>query len=168
MGTKSGELDINQDLEFQRREWFAQRIGWWALAAFVAAATLGIFGKGPLSSAQTAEAGAPLWVEYERFLRVGAPSRIAVHGSPPAPGAGFQVHLPRQYFEAFRIDQVTPPPLAIAIGDDDVHLQFGPATDRAKTFTIILDLEPLRVGRYPAAFRVDGVAPVSFVQFAYF
>lgn len=170
MARESQELDIDQDLEFQRREWFVQRIGWWALTAFIAAAILGLFGGGPLSSAQAGESGAPLWVEYERFLRVGAASRISVHGSLPPSEAGFQLRLPRAYLDAFRIDRIVPEPQTITIGDADVTLHFGPVPGgaTAKTLHVIFDVEPVHVGRYAAVFQIDGRAPVTFVQFAYF
>jgi hypothetical protein len=61
-------MEINADLEFQRRVWAAQRIGWIAIGAFVIAALVGVFGQGPLSSA--AAGGNALRIEYERFARL--------------------------------------------------------------------------------------------------
>jgi hypothetical protein len=164
---ESRDLEIDQDLEFQRREWRVQRVGWGVLTAFVLAATLGLFGGGPISSAQAGEPGAPLWVEYDRFIRTGAPTRIVVRGGM-APEGGLHLRMPRRYFEAFRIERMIPEPQAITIGDADVDLQFGREAGVANTFTLIFDVEPLRAGRHEAAFQANGNPAVTFAQFAYF
>lgn len=46
-----GDLELGQDLPFQRREWAVQRIAWAAMAAVLTAALLGLFGSGPVSDA---------------------------------------------------------------------------------------------------------------------
>jgi uncharacterized membrane protein YcaP (DUF421 family) len=43
-------LQIDQDLEFQRREWRLQHVAWWGLTAFVVAGLAGLFGVGPRGS----------------------------------------------------------------------------------------------------------------------
>ena len=49
-----GDLEVGQDLDFQRREWAVQRVGWGAMALVILAALLGLFGSsGPLSRAAT-------------------------------------------------------------------------------------------------------------------
>ena len=79
MSTRVGDLELDQDLGFQRREWSLQRIGWWALTGFVVVASLGLFGGGPLSRGRVGDPGAAVWIEYERFVRVGARARLYVH-----------------------------------------------------------------------------------------
>jgi hypothetical protein len=39
-----GDVEINQDLDFQRRCWTVQRIGWIVMAVLVLSALLGVFG----------------------------------------------------------------------------------------------------------------------------
>ena len=68
------ELEFEQDLSFQRREWSIQRAGWLVMATIVIAGLIGLFGAGPLSSAN-AEAG-PLQLQYSRFERRHAPSEL--------------------------------------------------------------------------------------------
>lgn len=162
-------LEINQDLRFQRREWRVQRIGWWGLSTFVVAAILGLFGGGPLSRAQAGESAAPLWIEYERFVRVGAPTRVVVHHRLVASGpqGHVQLHINRAYFDAFRIGKVLPEPEGVDIGPSEVVLRFAPRVVETPVFTVILDVEPLRVGRRAAELRAGGGA-MTFTQFAYF
>lgn len=54
-----GELEIEEDLDFQRRMWRLQQIGWALLVLVVVAALLGLFGKGPLSRAVASRVGVP-------------------------------------------------------------------------------------------------------------
>jgi hypothetical protein len=163
----AGNLELDQDLVFQRREWAVQRFGWWVLTAFVAAAVLGLFGGGPLSTAQAAAADGSLAVEYERFVRVGASTRIAVRAKAPAPASDVHLRIRRSYFETLRVDRIVPEPHAVAIGEEDVSLRFR-SEGSAGPFTVILDVQPLRVGPHRPAIGLNGHASVTFVQFAYF
>ena len=159
-------IELAQDLAFQRREWSLQRIGWWALAAFVALAFLGLFGGGPLSRARAGDAGDPFWVEYERFVRIGAPTRLYVHGRS-AGAAGFRIRVSRRYFEGLRIERVTPEPALIEIGSADVSMRFDSETPGTEPLTVIFDVQPLHAGRNAAELSQNGVR-VGFTQFAYF
>jgi hypothetical protein len=94
---------LDDDLPYQRREWRAQRFGWWALTVFVAAAALGVFGGGPLSRATAASADGGLRLDYDRFVRSGAPARMLVHvaGSPaPDPGRALHLEFSRDFIDA--------------------------------------------------------------------
>ncbi|HJR61460.1 MAG TPA: hypothetical protein VJ813_18765 [Vicinamibacterales bacterium] len=161
-GTSNLDLDENRD--FQQKEWHFQRAGWCVLMAFVVAAALGLFGSGPLSHARTAEPGAPLWVEYDRFVRLGKTSRLVIHVTAPA--GRLQLRMNRTFFEVNRIQHVTPEPSAMEIGAADVDLRFD--TQAGGPFTVILDVEPLRGGRLPASITTSGGATATFRQFAYF
>jgi hypothetical protein len=170
MGDRSADLQLEEDVVFQRREWLIQRAGWVALGTLVAAAALGVFGSGPLSSARAGSPNTRLWAEYERFVRAGAPTRVIVRGTmlERASGSGFELRLPREYFESFRVEHVSPEPQAIAIGRDEVSLQFGRGAIRGGQFTVIFDLEPVRTGRHAAAIHVTDAQSLAFTQFAYF
>ena len=63
-----GDLEVDEDLPFQRRAWVAQRIGWVLMALFVLAAAVGLLGAGPLSHARIDVPGL-MTLEYERFAR---------------------------------------------------------------------------------------------------
>jgi hypothetical protein len=67
-------MEVNADIEFQRRVWRVQRIGWLIIAAVIVAALLGVFGGGPLSRA--AVQGDGLRLEYERFARLQQSTRF--------------------------------------------------------------------------------------------
>lgn len=53
MTRKRRDLDIDEDLNFQNKEWLVQRVGTWLLFAVVLGAALGLTGMGgPLSKGQ--------------------------------------------------------------------------------------------------------------------
>lgn len=162
MRDSSRDLDIDENIAFQRREWRAQRIGWWLLALFVAAGLAGLFGGGPLSSASTAAPGGALRIEYERFIRRGALTRIAVHLDTAAPAVQ-ELRLSREYFDSVRIQQVTPAPRTTHVGPGDVTMTF----DGAGESTIVIDLEPLSTGTHQAVIAAANGA-ATFTQYAYF
>ena len=76
---RSGDLEIAQDMTFQRRSWAVQRVGWGVVAVTIGAALLGLLGSGPLSRS-TAVAPGAFAVEYERFVReLVAAERAPIH-----------------------------------------------------------------------------------------
>lgn len=168
MSTRERSLEINEDLEFQRREWRVQRLAWWLLAGFVVAAALGVFGSGPLSHAAVEDATGALRVEYERFLRVGSPHRLSIRArtSGSETPTGFRLVMNRTYFDAMQVDRVLPEPLEVAIGPEDVTLRFAPAA--SGEFTIVIDSEPLQAGRHRAEFRASTGGAVGIGQLTYF
>jgi len=159
-------LEIEHDSTFQRREWWFQRIGWLVLSAFVLAAALGLFGTGPLSHAEAGDRGSALWIEYDRFIRVGAATRITIHAIPP--DNGLHLRLNRDFLEAHRLERVTPEPAALEIGPSEVGIRFDPPVSSTTPLTIILDLQPLRPGRHTASVASGGGARARFRQLAYF
>lgn len=80
------EYPFPERIESQRRAWRLERISLYGLIAIVLLAMAGVFSSGPLSSAKRASDDSRLEVEYERFERLGASSRlhITLRGDPGA------------------------------------------------------------------------------------
>ena len=156
-------LDLDEHLAFQRQEWRVQRVGRWLLVVFVLAACAGLFGSGPLSNAEAVAAGGHLRVEYARFIRRSASTRIAVHMGASAGTKREELRIDRRYFDGVRIQQITPAALTTHVGADVVSMTF----DLPGPSTIVLDLEPLWAGSHPATFAAAG-GSATFSQFAYF
>src|SRR5215213_3802507 len=88
--------DIAEDVLFQERTWAVQRIGWWAMGLLIVLALAGLFAAGPLSSTQTQDPTGALRAEYQRFLRLQAPSTLVLHVSPqPASGGTLSIRINR-------------------------------------------------------------------------
>jgi hypothetical protein len=161
---KPRSLEIDEDLQFQQREYFFQRIGLVLLFAFVLAALLGFTGMGgPMTRGEAGERGGPLHVEYERFVRRGglATVKLQLRGSPG--DVRFWVSAP--YFEHIRIDSVAPAPELVAV-ETDRHVY----TIRAGSHdvTVTLEVEHETVGMLDAEVGLVDGPSVRFSQVAIF
>lgn len=163
MAKKQGGLQIDQDLGFQRREWVLQRVGWWVLTTFVVAALFGVFGGGLLSSATAGREGSALWIDYERFVRVGTTSRILVHFGEAT--AARELRINRDFFESLRVEQIVPEPERTVIGATEVTMVFPASADSA---LVILDVQRVKFGTRSARISTGHAQTPEFRQFAYF
>ncbi len=134
MSRRARTLEIDEDIQFQQKEWFLQRIGFALLFAFVLAALLGFTGMGgPMSRGEAGERGGPLHVEYARFVRRGGSSTVKLH-LRVAPGeVRFWVAAP--YFEHVRVDSVAPTPELVSV-EKDRHVYLIRAGSPAVTVTL--------------------------------
>jgi hypothetical protein len=161
-------LEIDEDLDFQRREWRLQRAGWWVLVVFVVAAAAGMFGGGPLSHASAAAPDGTLHVEYARFVRRGAAHQLRIRARTAAANAPqpLALSVSRAYYEDIRIERVQPEPHGVDVGPDTVTLRFAGVA--GGDITVLIDAEPRRAGRLSAVIRAASGGAVTIRQFSYF
>jgi hypothetical protein len=74
-----GDLEISQDLAFQRKTWKAERIAWGCIGLIAMSALAGLFGNGPLSRATVGRTEKGFWIEYDRFVRYESPTMLRIH-----------------------------------------------------------------------------------------
>ena len=159
---RSRVLDSEADLRFHRREWVIQRIGWVAVALFLAAAFTGLLGGGPLSHARAdGPAGS---VEYERFVRSGASSDLVVTPAHAGPSGVHRVEITAEFLAAFRIERITPEPASVRMTGERLVYEFAAAAPGA---SISFDIHPQRLWRHRAAVRIDGGEPLEISQLTY-
>lgn len=134
-----GDLDIGQDLEFQKRSWAVQRAGWVVMTLLIIAGLLGVFGRGIAADATAGEENSGLRVEYERFARAQSPTTLVMRL-----GAGANsVRLNREYLEAVQIESVSPPPETVeAAPGDDIYVFSRAADGAGEPFTVTFYLQP--------------------------
>jgi hypothetical protein len=115
-------LDVDQDLDFQRKDWTFERIGWIAMLLFVIAAALGVFGRGPLSKARASAPDGSMSVEYSRFERHGAPSHFTVTLRPAAAmDSTVSLWVSDAYLDGVWLERIVPQPVKeISQGDRTV------------------------------------------------
>jgi hypothetical protein len=161
---KRRDLEIEEDLAFQQKEWRAQRIGFTLLVSFVLAAFLGVTGVGgPLSKGTAGQETGPVYVEFERFVRRGAVSTITLH-LHSAPGAvRFWVSAP--YFEHVRVEGVAPQPQLVSV-ESNRHVYT--IHTGSHDVTVTLDVEHQSVGKVDAAVGLVDGPSVQFSQRALF
>jgi hypothetical protein len=121
----SGDLEISEDLEFQRRSWAWEHAGQWVVAAFVVAAMCGLFGGGPVSRTTTTGEGGLLQVEYPRFVRNQSDYQLKIQVESAAVREG-KIHLwiDTALADALHIEAVSPEPETVDLGDERMLYQF--------------------------------------------
>jgi hypothetical protein len=164
MSRKPRSLEIDEDLNFQRKEWFFQRIGVALLFLFVLAALLGFTGMGgPMSRGAAGEPDGPVHVEYERFVRRGGLSTVKLH-LRSAPG-DVRFWVAASYFEHVRIDSVAPTPELVSVETDrHVYVIRSGSSD----VTVTLEVEHEEAGTLDAEVGLVGGPSVRFSQLAIF
>ena len=108
---RAGDLDITQDLDFQRRQWMIQRVGWVTMGLVMIAGLIGLMGTGPLSKTSTGDPDDGLQINFQRFDRRHAPSemRIDIAGDAIYEGEA-QVWIDRRFLDRIELEQVIPEP----------------------------------------------------------
>lgn len=164
---KADDLQINEDMEFQRRSWIVQRIGWVIFTLLVLLAFLGLFGDGVLSNARAGQEGAALSLEYPRYGRFANEFRIKAHlNGSTAAGGEVAIRLDSSYLEAVQISRITPTPDRELRESDGITYVF--MTDGASSpLTIYFDAIPQRVGALSGTFHLQGGEAIGFSQFIY-
>src|SRR4051794_3942436 len=160
-------LQIGQDLDFQRKAWTVQRIGWAVMTLGVLAALAGLFGSGPLSKAEAQSQSPPLRVEYSRFARYDAPTTLEIHlGSGAAPKGQARVWIGRDYLDGVQIEQVTPQPDSAEAGADRVTYAFRVA-DPEQPASVVFHLKPQRPGPAHGQLGLPDGPAVTYDQLVY-
>ncbi len=161
-----GDLEVSQNLDYQRRMWAVQRVGWALMVLALLAALVGLVGDGPLSDASAGDGGA-LRVEYPRFARHRAPGTLEFRLTP---GDGAQrearVWLNREYLRGVTVETVFPEPASVETGPEGITYVFTLAQP-GQPATVIFNLMHETIGRQQGRVRLDDGEPVTFGQFIY-
>jgi hypothetical protein len=162
-----GDLEIEHDMDFQRREWKIQRAGWAFMVLVIIAALLGLLGHGPLSRTSASDPDGVLTVEYERFVHYHKPLTLRFHISGTATNKDdLRLWVDRSYLDALDIHSITPEPERVEAGVDR-HLFVFRVLDRDRPTGIVFHGEMDRVGSVQGAAGVADREPARFRQFVY-
>jgi len=113
---REGDLQIDQDLEFERRQWAAQNVAYGLWALLLAAAIAGLLGQGPASKAVARTPGGVLTVDYERFVRAQAECVLRVTVASAPGQARPALWIDSGYLGHVRLCDVFPAPAAVRQG----------------------------------------------------
>jgi hypothetical protein len=158
-----GDLELDQDLQYQQRAWIFQRIGWGAIALTTIAALLGFTGSGWVSQGTVGQPGDAFWVEYERFGRFQSPQKLRIHINQAMDNQQIQVVMSREYLQGVQIQQVTPEPEQIQLSPQSLTYSFKGTTPTAITFYV----EPEQIGFLPGFIGLEEGSSLQFQQFIY-
>ncbi|MBI5668021.1 MAG: hypothetical protein HZC41_08415 [Chloroflexi bacterium] len=167
MTERVGDLEIGQDLEFQRRAWAVQRVAWIGMLLFIIAALLGLLGdSGPLSNATAGSEADGLQIQYHRFMRQGKPMSLTVQAEVPAGQNTLRLRVNRAYLDRFQLDQITPDPESVAARDGQLVYEFA-LENPAGQVTIKFNMRPEQGGFVTGEIGLDGSETLSINQFIY-
>jgi hypothetical protein len=168
-GRRVGDLEVNENIDFQRRIWRFQTVGRVVMALVLVAALLGLLGPGLLSNGASADSPqAELGVkEYERFLRFMKPTTLRIGLEPGAvTEREARVWLDRQYIEGVQIQHITPQPQRVEAGSKGLTYVFN-VEDPNQSTAFSFDLQPQKMGLLQGRVGLEDEEPVSFKQFVY-
>ena len=164
---RRGDLQIGEDVDFLRRAWRVQRVGWALLVLILLAALLGLTGTGPLSQATAGSEGGPVRVEYERFVRANAVTDLRVRLGPGVPREGrARLWFDRQYLHKVEVTGVVPEPESVEVSPDRVTYVFL-AAEGGGPVELAFDLKPMRFGSWSGRMGAGDAEPVHLRHFVY-
>jgi hypothetical protein len=158
--------DIEQDLDFQRRMWLVQRIGWVIFGLIVAAGLAGLLGTGPLADAKAAGSDG-FEVEYERFAHRASPTMITIHpGDAPLSEEGtLDIAFTQDYLKNFTIERIIPEPDSESLSGENLVYSFK--VDDGGLSTITLHVNPAQAGTWNGQIGPADGDPAAINQFVY-
>jgi hypothetical protein len=160
-----GSLEIDQDLHFQQKEWRIQRIGWGVMALLIVAALLGLTGSGPLARVTTGDAGAPLQLEYSRFVRLDAPTTFDIEIAGEAiTGDQVELRVDRAYLQDVSVEQIVPEPAEVRSAGDDLIFVFA-VDEPGQPVSVTFDLRHTAFGPRSGQVGLADEKAVAFGQF---
>ncbi len=163
--TQHDKLDVNDDLDFQRRVWRFERAGWVAMGLIGLAGLLGLLGAGLLSGAESGDGR--LRIEYERFHRHLSPVELTVHIDKAAIKDGaVGLVLNEGFADKFQIQTIMPQPTQWRLAGDGMHVRFL-AADFESPATVRFYLKPQGYGPASVAIGLEGAQPLTLPQFIY-
>jgi hypothetical protein len=162
-----GDIEIDQDIGFQQKEWVVQRIAWGIMLLIVVLALIGLFGTGPISSASDETGDGALAVDYQRFVRHDGRVTLSFKIDPgQAQGNQVELWVSQDYLNDVEVQAISPQPTeARGAGDRTVYV-FSVA-DPAGPLQVQFSLRPQSMGRLAGAAGVGENATVTFDQISY-
>ena len=135
------DLQIEQDLPFQRREMLVSRAAWVAMLLILLAGLAGLLGSGPYTETTSGAPGSALWIKHHRVARWETPTPLHVHLGPGRPSPLVAVWIRQRSPEGHDIARVDPPPLFVEAHPDRLQYVFY-APDTASEIAITFTLQP--------------------------
>lgn len=162
-----GDLEIDQDLTFQEKEWHVQRIGWTMLLIILLLALLGLFGTGPISSATAGNTEDGLTLDYERFVRHDGRASLTMEVSPGQISDGqIELWLSSTYLDNVEVQQISPQPDEVRV-DGERQIYVFLVENPSEPVTMDISLQPRAMGRLSGDVGIAGGVHVTFNQFSY-
>lgn len=164
---KVSGIDISEDMDFQRREWVVQRVGWVVIALLLLAGLLGLFGKGPLGRGEAGDPAGQLSLRFDRIDHYQADSKLAIHAGPDAvQGDELRLTLNQSYLDRIEVAAISPEPVSVELAGDKQVFIFKVA-DPAQGSDVLFQYRFAKIGSATGQLGLEGGSELSFKQFVY-
>jgi hypothetical protein len=162
-----GSIEIDQDIDFQKRSWSVQRVGWAMMLLIVAAALIGVFGDGPVSKAHTGDSNL-LRIDYDRFVRLESPEKLTFNVGPAALAgdAPIELWIDQEWLSKHDVKAIVPEPSEARVTTGRLIYRFA-TQSTGSPLRIEFDLETKAMGRLTGKAGINGSSSVVFNQLAY-
>ena len=162
MEKKDKELQLEEDLEFLRKDWKFERIGWVLMLVFLLAALAGVFGRGGLIWNETTVGNKTtgIEIEYSEVWRKEAPEELILTGS----GADTVIEIYTRQMDMIKVENMLPQPERSEFTSDKITLFYQPVSGSR---TIHVHINPLKFGRFKARVKAGTKEAVNFSVFIY-
>ncbi|NLH00136.1 MAG: hypothetical protein GX491_22490 [Chloroflexi bacterium] len=166
-----GSLELNEDMQFQEKEWKFERAGWVIGLILLLLALAGLFGSGPLSSAAAQDGG--LLVRYDRFTRFQGQSKLEFELEPDLISEGqVSIWVDRQFLEINKVEQISPQPEHVQLLSDRIRYGFQIAEadlpEADQPVVVQFRITPERIGLVQSSAGEESQErTISFRQFVF-
>ncbi len=160
-------LEIDEDIQQQRKVWLIERISWGIMALFMLAGLSGLLGHGPLSSTILNDPAAGLLVRYERFERVNAQTlfHVQLHSGGSSDSTA-KLSLGQEFLERVEVIRIEPEPAEVETWPDHVTYVIA-RPDPDAPADILIHYTPLDFGSVEVEMSLEGYSTQTFSQFIY-
>jgi hypothetical protein len=168
-GRRGEELfDKGYDVDYERREWIAQRIGWSVMALLVAAAFLGLLGSsGPLAAAKITAPDRSFTVSYVRLGRHHSPSDLRIEVSPAFVENGeVALWVSSEFIAGAGVEEVSPEPDSVELAAGGLIYHFSVADDSGPLL-VSFRCRHDELWRQPGRLGLTNGSKVAFEQFIF-
>jgi hypothetical protein len=158
-----GELQFDDDIEHSRRGWRFKRTCWMLMAMIILASIAGLLGPGPLSARKISDQ--MLTVEYNRFARRSAPTKLQISFNREQAAREIRLSINLKFLENIELNKISPAPLVESVNNSNVVYTFSAMEGSESRVTIHYKPEAYGATRLEAA--IPGQPPIRFQQFVF-
>ena len=157
-------LQIENNIQQQKKEWVIQRIAHFVLWGLVIAIAMGLLGRGGLlSTVEKVSKYGTFEIRYDRFLRKHSPDVLRL--TTQAQSNSVTIRLERDYLKQIKLEKVTPEPQQV-ISEGGMVAYIFSTTQKAQV-NAAFHFSPEKIGTVQGKVTVDDAPPLQIDQFVY-